>query len=124
MIEVLTGMPPGVIGFRVSGRVSGDELRAFKPLVEELMRTGEIRIVEVIAPDYEGFGPGGLAEDLKLGLGLLVQHHSAFKRIAVVSDKDWVAHAVHAFAWMVPGELAVFGLDDLEQAKEWAAGSA
>jgi hypothetical protein len=54
----------------------------------------------------------------------LVKHHSAFKRIAVVSDKDWVAHAVHAFAWMVPGELAVFGLDDLERAKEWAAGSA
>jgi hypothetical protein len=35
----------------------------------------------------------------------LTQHHSAFKRIAVVSDKDWVAHALHALAWMVPGEL-------------------
>ena len=124
MIELLTDMPPGVIGFRVSGRISGDELRALKPKLDESLGTGEIRIVEVIAPDYEGFGPGGLAEDLKLGLGLLVQHHSAFKRIAVVSDKDWVAHAVHAFAWMVPGELAVFGLDDLERAKEWAAGSA
>ena len=123
MIEVLTDMPPGVVGFRVSGRISGDELRALKPKIDELLGTGEIRIVEVIAPDYEGFGPGGLAEDLKLGLGLLVRHHSAFKRIAVVSDKDWVAHAVHAFAWMVPGELAVFGLDDLERAKEWAGGS-
>jgi hypothetical protein len=91
--------------------------------MDKLMDTGEIRIVEVIASDYEGFGPGGLAEDLKMGLGLLIQHHSAFKRIAVVSDKDWVAHAMHAFAWMVPGELAVFGLGDLERAKEWAAGS-
>ena len=115
-------MPQGVTGIRVSGRIRGDELREIRPVMEELMQTGEIRIVEVIAPDYEGFGPGGLAEDLKLGLGLLVQHHSAFKRIAVVSDKDWVAHAMHAFAWMVPGELAVFGLDELEQAKEWAAG--
>jgi hypothetical protein len=24
--------------------------------------------------------------------------------------------------WMVPGELEVFGLDDLERAKQWAAG--
>jgi hypothetical protein len=29
---------------------------------------------------------------------------------------------MHAFAWMVPGELKVFGLDELQQAKEWAAG--
>ena len=61
--------------------------------MEELLKTDEIRIVEVVAPDYEGFGPDGLIEDLKLGLGALIQHHSAFKRIAVVSDMHWVAHA-------------------------------
>lgn len=123
MIEMLTDMPQGVTGIRVSGRIGGADLRELKPDMDKLMDTGEIRIVEVIAPDYEGFGPGGLAEDLKLGLGLLIKHHSAFKRIAVVSDKDWVAHAMHAFAWMVPGEVAVFGLGDLERAKQWAAGS-
>ena len=122
MIEVLTDMPQGVTGIRVSGRLRGDDLRDFKPAMEELLKTGEIRIVEVVGPDYEGFGPGGLIEDLKLGLGALIQHHSAFKRIAVVSDKDWVVHALHAFAWMVPGELALFSLDELERAKEWAAG--
>lgn len=122
-IEVLTDVPQGVTGFRVSGRLSGNDLLGFGPALDELKDSGEIRLVEIIAPDYEGFGPGGLAEDLKLGLGLLIQHHSAFKRIAVVSDKDWVAHAMHVFAWMVPGELAMFRLDELERAKEWAAGS-
>jgi SpoIIAA-like len=122
MIEVLPDMPEGVIGIRVSGRLFGDDLRAFRPAMEGLLKTDEIRIVEVIAPDYEGFGRGGLIEDLKLGFGALFQHHSAFKRIAVVSDKEWVAHTLHALAWMVPGELALFGLDDLDRAKEWAAG--
>jgi stage II sporulation SpoAA-like protein len=122
MIEVLPGMPEGVTGIRVSGRLRGDELREVKPALAEVLKTGEIRIVEVIASDYEGFGPGGLVEDLKLGLGTVLPHHSAFKRIAVVSDKEWVAHTLHALAWMVPGELAVFGLDELERAKEWAAG--
>ena len=122
MIELLPDMPAGVTGIRVSGRVRGDDLRDFRPTMDELAKSGEIRIVEVIAPDYEGFGPGGLAEDLKLGLGALIHHHSAFKRIAVVSDKDWVAHALHAFAWMVPGELALFGLDEVDRAAEWAAG--
>ncbi len=114
MIEVLPDMPEGVTGIRVSGRLFGDDLRAFRPAMEGLLKTDEIRIVEVIAPDYEGFGRGGLIEDLKLGFGALFQHHSAFKRIAVVSDKEWVAHTLHALAWMVPGELALFGLDDLD----------
>ena len=122
MIETLPDMPAGVTGIRVSGRLRGDELREFKPTMEKLVKDGEIRIVEVIGSDYEGFGPGGLVEDLKVGFGALFQHHSAFKRIAVVTDKVWVAHTLHALAWMVPGELALFGLDELERAKEWAAG--
>ncbi len=122
MIELLPDMPEGVTGVRVSGRLRGDELRHLKPEIEEILNTGEIRIVEVIAPDYEGFGPGGFAEDIKLGFGMVFSHHSAFKRIAIVSDKDWVGHVLHAVAWMIPGELAVFGLDELDRAKKWAAG--
>jgi len=122
MIELLQDMPEGVIGIRVSGRVSGDDIREFKPAMDELLNTEELRIVEVIAPDYEGFGPGGLVEDLKVGVGALFQHHSAFRRIAVVTDKEWVAHALHALGWMVPGELALFGLDELDRAAQWAAG--
>ncbi len=42
--------------------------------------------------------------------------------MAVVTDKEWIAHTLHALGWMVPGELKLFGLDELEQAKQWAAG--
>lgn len=122
MIEMLTDMPQGVTGIRVSGRLGGDELREIKPTLDEQLKAGEIRLVEVIASDYQGFGPGGLVEDLKLGIGTVLPHHSAFKRIAIVSDIEWVTHVLHALAWMVPGELAIFGLDELERAKQWAAG--
>lgn len=122
MIELLPNMPQGVTGIRVSGRLRGDELRDIKPSLHRLLQDGDVRIVEIIDSDYEGFGPGGLAEDIKLGLGAVLPHHSAFKRIAVVSDKEWVAHVLHALEWMIPGELKVFGLDDVEHAKQWAAG--
>ncbi|CAN5767838.1 hypothetical protein BH10ACT9_BH10ACT9_02980 [soil metagenome] len=39
-----------------------------------------------------------------------------------MSDIDWVSHALHVFAWMVPGELKMFRIDDLDQASAWAAG--
>ena len=57
MIEVLQDMPQGVAGIRVSGRVRGDDLREFKPGMEGLLKTGEIRIVEVIAPTTRASGP-------------------------------------------------------------------
>lgn len=122
MIETLADMPEGVNGIRVSGRITGDDIRSFKPHMDTMLAGDELRFVEVIAPDYEGFGTGGLVEDLKQGFGVLFEHHAAFKRIAVVSDREWVVHTLHALSWMVPGDLRIFGLDDLEAAKEWAAG--
>ena len=122
MIEVLTDMHEGVLGLQGSGRLQGEDLRGIEPALEQMLTTGEIRIVEIITSDYEGFGRGGLVEDLKFGLGSVVKHHGSFKRIAVVTDKDWVAHTLHALAWMVPGEIALFGLDDIDRAKKWAAG--
>ncbi|AQA05121.1 STAS/SEC14 domain-containing protein [Mycobacterium sp. MS1601] len=122
MIEVLPDTPEGVTGIRVSGKLTGDDIREFRPTMQQLLDTDEIRFVEVIDSDYRGFGPGGLTEDLKQGFGVVFQHHSSFKRMAVVTDKEWIAHALHALAWMVPGELKLFGLDELEQAKEWSAG--
>ena len=123
MIEILSDMPAGVLGIRVSGRVSGEDLKEFQPALDELLTAGgDIRIVEVIDSDYQGFGRGGLVEDLKLGLGTLFSRHSAFKRVAVVSDKEWVVHTIHLVGWLMPGEVAVFGIDDLDRAKQWAAG--
>jgi hypothetical protein len=123
MIEVLPDMPAGVTGFRVSGRLKGEELKEFRGTFDKQLRSGaDIRIVEVIDSDYEGFGPGGLLEDLKLGFGTVYPHHSAFKRIAIVTDKEWVASTLHALAWLIPGECAVFGLDELDRAKQWASG--
>ena len=60
MIDVLQDMPAGVAGIRVSGKVTGDDISQFKPEMEKLLGAEEVRIVEVIDPDYEGFGRGGL----------------------------------------------------------------
>ena len=121
MIELVSDMPDGVTGIRISGKLTADDLKSFKTTIQEVMNTEEIRIVEIIDPGYEGFGPGGLIEDLKIGFEALFRHHGAWKRIAVVSDESWVAHALHAFAWMIPGELEIFGQDQLEEAKAFAA---
>ena len=53
---------------------------------------------------------------------LLAQHPKAWKRIAIVSDADWLEHSVKAFGWLIPGEIKVFDTDDVDDAKEWLVG--
>ena len=121
MIEELPDMPAGVSGIRVSGRITAEDFHRFRPTMDRILDSDDIRFVEVIGPDYEGFGPGGLLADIKQGFSN-IKHIRSFTRSAVVTDKEWMAHAIHALAWMIPGESALFGLDELEAAKEWAAG--
>jgi hypothetical protein len=121
MIEEMPDMPAGVSGVRISGRVTAEDFDTFRPTLDRMLDSEEIRFVEVIGPDYEGFGPGGMLADFKQGFSTL-RHIRAFTRTAIVSDTAWIAHAVHALGWMIPGELKLFGMDDLEAAKTWAAG--
>jgi hypothetical protein len=43
-------------------------------------------------------------------------------RSAIVTDIHWMARATRLFAWMIPGEVSVFPLGELERAKAWVAG--
>ena len=61
------------------------------------------------------YSPGAVWADTKLWAG----HRTGWKRVAVVSDADWLEHSVRAFGWLVPGKIKVFETDDLDEAKEW-----
>jgi hypothetical protein len=42
--------------------------------------------------------------------------------MALVTDVEWVRHLTALFGWMSPGELKLFGLDQLDEATAWVAG--
>jgi stage II sporulation SpoAA-like protein len=65
---------------------------------------------------------GAIKEDIETGLRTWVREHSAWKRFAFVTDVEWLAKSMHAFAWMAPGEVRVFGRDERDAAREWIAG--
>jgi SpoIIAA-like len=121
VIELLPSMPAGTIGLRVAGRVTRDDFHVLEPLLEEATRAGDVRIVEVIGPDYEGLEPSAALEDLKVGLRFVVGHHGAIKRVAIVTDTEWIIRTIHLVGWMTPGGLRLFPLAELEDAKVWAA---
>jgi hypothetical protein len=122
MVERMDDVPQGVVGLRASGKLTKEDYTGvLEPALREAAASGEARVVFVI-DDYEGIEPSAAVEDIKTGLGVEFAHRKDWKRLAVVTDIGWMAKAMHAFAWAMPGELAVYGVDQLEEAKSWAAG--
>jgi hypothetical protein len=121
VVTALTDMPPGTIGFRISGRVTGDDYRdVLIPGLRTGVESGSLHALFVIE-DYDGFDMDALKEDLKGAPPLAFQHRDAWKRVAVVTDVDWIAKAMELFRWLIPGEQKVFALGALEDAKAWVA---
>jgi hypothetical protein len=117
MITALSDLPPGVIGFEVRGKVQAEDFRdVVLPAFETAAKAGEFRAVIVI-PDFEGMSGGALWEDLKIG----VSHLRGWKKVAVVTDIDWITHMTQMFGWMTPGDVKVFKLGEQAEAIRWAA---
>lgn len=124
MVEKLDGMPEGTLGFRISGRLTREEyFQLLDPVRDQLERRDKVSFLIVTDPDFEGLDLGALWEDVKAAGSVGLKHRSSWDRLAVVTDKDWMRHAISAFGWLSPGELRVFEPDELERAKAWTGGA-
>ena len=117
MIKELSDLPEGVIGFEISGTVHADDYRdVVLPVLQRAYASDEFRFV-IVMPDFHGITGGAVWQDLKVG----VEHLHAWKRIALVTDIDWVRHMTALFGWMTPGEVKTFPLADRPAAISWVA---
>lgn len=121
MIERIDDMPRSTIGFRAEGKLTRDDYRnILEPILREAAESGEIRMLFSLTA-FDGLEPAAWFDDIKTGLGLGIGHHSAWKRSAIVTDVDWITKAYKMFAWMTPGEVEVYEMGQLEEAKHVAA---
>ena len=121
MIERIDELPDGVIGLRASGKLTKQDYESgLEPALKEATDSGEARVLLVL-PDFDGLEPGAWVEDVKTGLKVQTQNRSAWKKLAFVSGVDWVSKSMRLFSWAMPGELRVFEMDELDEAKSWVA---
>jgi stage II sporulation SpoAA-like protein len=123
MIEPIEEMPEGTVGFRFSGEITrADYDDVLVPALAEAFEGDEVRCLCQLGPGFDGYEAGAVWADVKAGAKFGAGHLSAWKRTALVTDVEWVRHATALFGWMAPGELELFGLEELERAKAWVAG--
>jgi SpoIIAA-like len=117
MINELTGLPPGVIGFEATGKIAAEDYRdVVVPALDQAAKAGEVRFI-IVMRDFDGITGGALWQDLKMG----VEHLRSWKRIALVTDINWMSHLTDLFGWMTPGETKTFPLDQQDQATQWVS---
>jgi hypothetical protein len=91
MVERMDDVPEGVVGVRASGKLTRDDYRdVLEPVLKEAIDSGEARVLFVL-PDFDGLEPGAVLEDMRTGLRVEIANRSAWKRLALVTDIEWVA---------------------------------
>jgi hypothetical protein len=117
MIEEITGLPEGTLGFRISGNVTGSDYDSvLTPAVEQAIeKFDRIRLLAQVGPDFKGYNLDAVWDDTKLGL----RHWNGFERVAVVTDVGWIRMGVKAMSFMMPCPVQLFGIDQLDDARRW-----
>ena len=122
MVETVTDLPSGTLGFRASGTITSDEYRKLmEPIYAALERGQKLNIYFELDDDFRGVDLRALWEDLKAAGSVGLKHRSSWQRIALVTDKDWVRHGASAFGWLAPGELRLFEPSERDEARAWLA---
>ena len=123
VVELMTDMPAGTLGFRVAGEVKREDYdNVLRPeLTRALEAAGGLRTLYLIE-DLDEIESSALWADAKLGWDLGMRHREQWVRSAIVTDIDWMVRAVKVFAWMIPGEASVFPVSELDEARAWVAG--
>jgi hypothetical protein len=124
MIEAISDMPAGTIGYRVTGELTDSDYQdTLAPALRAAAGAGEVRLLLV---GGEGFDLGSLKsrfEDLRKDPELELGHSKDWKRVAIAADANFVVRAAFpAIAGMIPVDVKLFGAGDEADAKAWVAG--
>lgn len=121
MIELIKSLPSNTVGAVYSGHISrADYEKVLIPAVEAAIRANKKVRVYIEIRSFNGMDAGAMLDDFMVG----TRHLTQWERIALVSDVDWIKHAVKAFAFLFHGELKLFPLAEADAARNWITESA
>jgi hypothetical protein len=118
MMTILDGLPPQVLGVKVSGKVTHADYRdTLIPHAEAMIANGPICLLYVLGKDFSGYEIGGLRDDSAFG----IRYWRDFRRIAVVGDETWVRTTVRLLKPFAPCEVRQFSRLQLSAANAWVS---
>ena len=119
MLKQMADMPPGTVGFEAIGEVDDDDFeKTVEPVLRRIIADGrKVRLLYLLGVRFREYEGDALKEEMKFA----VHHPSAYERVAVVSDEEWLRPALRLLSVLVPGQLRGFRVAELAAAKSWVA---
>lgn len=117
MIEQIEDLPDNALGFSAKGVVTkADYQTIIIPAVEaKFSKYAKVRFLYHIGESFTKFESGAIWDDAKIGF----RHLTAWDRIAVVTDLDWIRTTVRIFAFLLPGPVRLFQNAEIAEARNW-----
>ncbi len=117
MIERIQDLPENILGFMAKGEVTGDDYESVMiPAVEEMLtRQKKLRLLYCLGEDFSGFEMKAMWDDARIGM----RHFTAWERVAVVTEVEWIRTAMKVFGFVMPGQVCVFSNNELAKARQW-----
>lgn len=117
MMTLLGNFPDHVIALRADGQVSRDDYESVLIAAVEnaLARHDKLNVYYEIGLHFTGMDIGAMFEDLRIGVSRILH----WRKIALVTDVEWMKNAVHLFGFMMPADVRVFASSEAEAAKRW-----
>ncbi len=117
MIEVLSGMPGNVLGFKMSGKLHDEDYKLFVPMVDKaIAEEGKVRILAEFH-DFHGWDAHALWDDIKFS----TTHCTKIERIALVGDKAWEKGMATVCKPFTMAKIRYFDAHETDAAKAWLA---
>ena len=106
-----------VIFVSAEGTITHDDYHdVLVPEVEnQIQAHGAVRLLYWLGPGFKRFSAGAMWDDARFGL----LHLGDFKKIAVVSDAEFIRASVKLFAPLISAPVKVFQNAEIEDAKRW-----
>jgi len=118
VIELMTGLPSNVIGFKATGEVTMKDYREviFPEVERQVNKDEKLNYVFLIDTSLEDFTTGAWISDAWLGLKELAN----WRRVAIVSNVEKIRHFTDKAVHLAPGEYKGFKTSELNDAILWA----
>jgi hypothetical protein len=119
MLYIMANMPDHVVAVEAVGKVTGEDYeRVLVPAIDDRLKGHQkISLLYHVGPDFSGLTAGAMWDDAKVGM----RHITAFEKVAVVSDIDWIVGAVKIFSFVIPAIVRTFRNASLDEAKAWVS---
>jgi hypothetical protein len=119
MIEILSGLPPHTVGFKLSGKLRDEDYKTFVPLVDaEIAKEGKVNILSQFH-DFHGWDAKALWDDIKFS----TTHCTKIKKIAIVGEKTWEKWMAKVCIPFTMARIKYFDAAQLDAAKTWLSES-